>query len=48
HNSKYNGILPNIGDKVEVEVIWVDAVQKKMNLSLISILQEDAGDLFEK
>lgn len=48
HTSNYNGVSPSIGDKVEIEIIWVDAVQKKMSLSLVSIIQEDAGDLFGK
>jgi S1 RNA binding domain len=46
HNSKTNGYVVYAGDRVEVEVIWVDVFQKKMGLNLLQVLQEDAGDLF--
>lgn len=46
HNSHFNNNFANIGDLVEVEIIWVDSIQKKMNLKLIKIIQEDAGDSF--
>lgn len=46
HSSKMNGIIVDLGDRVEVEIIWVDSIQKKMSLSMIDVIQEDAGDLF--
>jgi hypothetical protein len=46
HNSEMSGLLAGPGDRVEVEIIWVDAIQKKMSLKMVEILQEDAGDLF--
>ena len=46
HNSHMNGHAVSPGDRVEVEVIWVDVFQKKMSLSLLEVIQEDAGDLF--
>jgi energy-coupling factor transporter ATP-binding protein EcfA2 len=46
HNSKMNSHVVGQGDRVKVEVIWIDAVQKKMSLSMIEIVQEDVGDLF--
>jgi len=44
HKSNLNGFEAEAGDRVEVEVIWVDVVQRKMSLKLMSIVQEDAGD----
>jgi len=46
HNSHMNGHIVGLGDRVEVEVIWVDSFQKKMSLNLLEVIQEDAGDLF--
>ena len=46
HNSHMNGHLVGPGDRVEVEVIWVDSFQKRMSLNLLEVVQEDAGDLF--
>lgn len=46
HTSNYRDITVSIGDQVEVEIIWVDAIQKRMSLAFISVLQEDAGDVF--
>lgn len=47
HSSKMNGLSVDAGDRVEVEIIWVDSIQKKMNLSMIQVVQEEAGDLFD-
>lgn len=46
HSSKMNGLVVDAGDRVEVKIIWVDSIQKKMSLSMIDVLQEEAGDLF--
>lgn len=46
HISKMNGNQVSAGDRVQVEIIWVDAFQKKMSLKMLDIIQEDAGDLF--
>ena len=46
HNTNMNGFIVGLGDRVRVEVLWTDAVQKKMSLSLLEVVQEDAGDLF--
>jgi hypothetical protein len=46
HRSKANGMKVSPGDRVSVEVLWVDAIAKKMGLSLISVIEEEAGDLF--
>ncbi len=46
HNSGFNRIKPTAGDTVEVEIIWVDAIQKKMSLKLLSIIEEDSGEPF--
>lgn len=46
HTSKMNGFSVEAGDRVEVEVIWVDSIQKKMSLSMMEVVQEEAGDLF--
>jgi hypothetical protein len=48
HSSNYRGITPNLGDQVEVEIIWVDAVQKKMSLALCKILDEEIGDIITR
>lgn len=47
HNSNMNGHVVDQGDRVKVEVIWIDVIQKKMSLSLVEIILEDAGDLFD-
>lgn len=41
-----NGFSVDPGDRVEVEIIWVDSIQKKMSLSMVEVIQEEAGDLF--
>lgn len=46
HQSNMNGIQVEPGDRVEVEVKWIDSVQKKMSLILIDLIQEEAGDMF--
>lgn len=47
HKKNYNGFLPNIGDRLQIKIIWVDAIQKKMNIEVIASLEEEAGDLIE-
>jgi hypothetical protein len=46
HSTNMNGFSVEPGDRVEVEVKWIDAFQKKMSLMLTDLIQEDAGDLF--
>jgi hypothetical protein len=46
HTTNLNGYTVGPGDRVEVEVKWIDAVQRKMSLMLVEVIQEDAGDLF--
>jgi hypothetical protein len=38
------GLHPDVGDKVLVEVLWVDCSKQKMGLKLEEILREEAGD----
>ncbi|WP_219013373.1 type I restriction endonuclease [Shewanella algae] len=45
HTTGLNGITPSIGDRVRVQVQWVDVIKRKMSLKLVSILEEDVGDL---
>ncbi|WP_081785778.1 type I restriction endonuclease [Halomonas sp. BC04] len=44
HVSKYSGLTPSLGAIVEVEINWVDVIQRKMGLRLKSIVEDDAGD----
>lgn len=44
HVSNFNGLTAFIGDTVEVEILWVDTVQKRMGLKLRSVIAEDSGD----
>lgn len=46
HSTNMNGFVVGSGDRVKVEVLWVDGIQKKMSLRLLEVVQEDAGDLF--
>lgn len=46
HRSAAGGFVPEPGDRVEVEINWVDVIQKKMGLRMTAFLQEEAGDLF--
>ena len=46
HTTNMNGYAVGPGDRVGVEVKWIDAVQRKMSLLLMEVIQEDAGDLF--
>jgi len=46
HTSNMGGVSVDPGDRVKIEIIWIDSVQKKMSLRLIEIIQEEAGDLF--
>lgn len=45
HNDNMGGISLDDGDRVEVEVVWVDVVQRKISLKLLTILEEEAGDI---
>lgn len=47
HKTKLEGNILNVGDRVEVEVLWIDVFQKKMGLRLTNILAIEAGDLVE-
>ncbi|SEO93866.1 Type I restriction enzyme R protein N terminus (HSDR_N) [Luteibacter sp. UNC138MFCol5.1] len=47
HKSNENGIAAFPGDRVCVEVIWVDVIQRKMSLKLMALVAEDAGDVVE-
>lgn len=44
HQSESNGIAANAGDRVEVQILWVDSHQHKMSLRLIAVIAEDVGD----
>lgn len=44
HHTNYNGLYPSLGAIVEVQIKWVDVIQKKMGLLLKSIINDDAGD----
>lgn len=46
HQSAMNGFQVDSADRVRVEILWVDSIQKKMGLKLIEVLAEDVGDLF--
>lgn len=46
HKSNFNKHIAAAGDRVEVEILWVDSVRRRMDLSLISIVEEEVGDLF--
>jgi small subunit ribosomal protein S1 len=45
HKSKLGGVRADAGDEVEVEILWVEAVKRKIGLRLVRVLQEEAGDL---
>lgn len=47
HKTKLEGHSANIGDRVEVEVLWIDVFQKKMGLRLRAVLAEEVGDIVE-
>jgi ribosomal protein S1 len=47
HKTRTNGISASPGDRVEVEILWVDLVQRRMALKFIAVLEEDAGDQIE-
>lgn len=47
HRSKLGGLTAEPGDLVQVEVQWVDVIQRKMGLRLSSVLEEDVGDNVE-
>jgi hypothetical protein len=47
HSNNMAGVVVGLGDRVKVEVLWVDGIQKKMGLRLIEVVEEDTGDLFD-
>ncbi|HEY8327852.1 MAG TPA: type I restriction endonuclease [Rhodanobacter sp.] len=47
HKSHENGVTALPGDRVSVEVIWVDVIQRKMSLKLVKLVAEDVGDTIE-
>ena len=47
HRSKLGGLTAQPGDLVQVEVQWVDVIQRKMGLRLNAVLEEDVGDNVE-
>lgn len=46
HNTNMNSFIVGLGDRVKVEILWADGIQKKISLRLVEIILEDAGDLF--
>lgn len=42
-----NGFIVDQGDRVKVELLWVNAIQRKVRLNLLELVEEDAGDLFD-
>jgi Type I restriction enzyme R protein N terminus (HSDR_N) len=44
HKSELGGLSPGIGDRVQVEILWVDSIQKKIGLKLRQVIEEDFGD----
>jgi hypothetical protein len=44
HKNQWADVRVDFGDRVEVEILWVANVDRKMGLRLIAIVQEDAGD----
>jgi hypothetical protein len=44
HKSNFNGLSATTGDRVEVEVLWVQAIQHRISLKLTAIVDEDFGD----
>lgn len=45
HKNNSPELSVDFGDSVEVEILWVDVVQRKMGLRLIAMLAEEVGDL---
>lgn len=45
HKKNMAGKSLDFGDRVEVEVLWVDVVQRRMSLKLSAVLEEGAGDM---
>jgi ribosomal protein S1 len=44
HKSEYSGLSAGIGDRVQVEILWVDSPQKKIGLKLRRLIEEHFGD----
>ncbi|MCF5708814.1 S1 RNA-binding domain-containing protein [Pseudomonas syringae] len=47
HKNNLKGNVVNVGDRVEVEVLWIDVFQKKMGLKLTAVLAVEMGDIVE-
>lgn len=47
HKSNWAGLSPDFGDRVEVGIEWVDVVQRRMGLRLMSIVEEEVGDFVQ-
>lgn len=47
HKSNTNGISVTPGDRVAVQIEWVDVNQRRMSLVLLELLAEDLGDRVE-
>jgi hypothetical protein len=45
HASNFGGVLAQVSDRVEVTVRWVDVVRRRMGLTLVAVVEEDAGDV---
>jgi energy-coupling factor transporter ATP-binding protein EcfA2 len=46
HINFLGGFEVDVADRVRVEILWVDSIQKKMGLKMVDVLAEDVGDLF--
>ncbi|MDH5834226.1 type I restriction endonuclease [Luteimonas kalidii] len=46
HRSAAGGFVPEPGDRVEVQINWVDVIQRKIGLRMTAFLQEEVGDVF--
>lgn len=44
HKNNTGSLTASSGDRVNVQILWVDFFQRRMGLQLISMIQEDAGD----
>lgn len=45
HRTKLEGLEPQSGDTVEVEVLYVDDTQHRISLKVRAIIQEEGGDI---
>jgi hypothetical protein len=44
HKSELSGLSAGVGDRVQVEILWVDPIQRKIGLRLRAVIEEDFGD----